>query len=293
VLYAEPMRAVSVRFHHGHITRRSGITGLPRDGRLLRVIDTRMMPVPLPADGIIMSDKLAEVLGLSPGQSVEVEVMEGQRLTRTVRLAGVVREYAGTNAYMAIDALHRLLQEGDTLTGALLAVDGRRIDELYHALKRTPRVAGVNVKQASVRSFNETQAQNQRTIQYFNIAFAMVIAAGVVYNTARISLAERGRELATLRVIGFTRGEISSILLGELAVLTILALPAGMVLGYGFAALATLAFNSESFRIPLVVSPASYGFAASVVLLAALGSGLIVRRKLDHLDLVSVLKSKE
>ncbi len=293
VVRVEPMRSVSVRFHNGHIMRRSGITGLERDGRLMRVIDTRMLPVDLPPEGIIMSDKLAEVLGVSPGQMIRVEVMEGERPVREVPLAAIVKEYAGTNAYMDINALHRLLEEGDTLSGALLAVDERQMDALYRELKQTPRVAGVNVKEAALRSFNETHAQNQRTMQYFNIGFAVIIAAGVVYNTARISLAERSRELATLRVIGFTRGEISSILLGELAVLTGAALPVGMVLGYVFAWLATLAFDSESFRIPLVVSPASYGIAAVVVILATVASGLIVRRKLDHLDLVSVLKSTE
>ncbi len=293
VLSAEPLRGVSVRFHNGHIMRRGSITGLARDPQLLRIIDTNMNPVTLPPKGLVLSDKLAEVMNITPGQSLSIEIMEGERIIRSVVVAGVVKEYAGTSAYMHIDALHELLREGDTLSGALLSVDARRMGALYHDLKQTPRVAGVNVKDASVQSFNDTQAQNQRTIQYFNIAFAMVIAAGVVYNTARISLSERSRELATLRVIGFTRGEISSILLGELAVLTIAALPVGMGLGYMFAWFATLAFDSESFRIPLVVSPASYGFAAVVVLLAVVGSGLLVRRKLDHLDLVSVLKSKE
>jgi len=144
-----------------------------------------------------------------------------------------------------------------------------------------------------VQSFMDTQAENQRVMQRFNMAFACIIAAGVVYNTARISLAERGRELATLRVIGFTRTEISAILLGELAVLTVLAIPVGMVLGYGFSALVAMAFESESYRIPLVVGRRTFGLAALVVIVAAIGSGLLVRRRLDHLDLVAVLKAKE
>jgi putative ABC transport system permease protein len=208
-------------------------------------------------------------------------------------VVGLVEEYAGLIAYMNIEALDRTIKEGDTITGAFLAVDGKYIDELYRTLKETPAVAAVTVKEASVKSFNDTQAENQRKIQFFNVIFACIIAAGVVYNTARISLSERSRELATLRVIGFTRGEISAILLGELAVLVLFALPIGMLMGYFFAGLATLAFQSESFRIPLVVTTKTYGFAALIVIIAAIVSGLAVRRRLDHLDLVAVLKSKE
>ncbi len=293
VLHAEPLRSVPVRFHAGSRSRRGAITGLASDAQLLRVVDERMQPVRLPPAGLVMSDKLAEVLAVQVGDEVRIQVMEGRRRLETVALAAIVKEYAGTNVYMNIDALRGVLQEGDTLSGALLSVDAPRMNDLYRQLKRTPRVAGVSVKDAAVRSFNETQAQNQRQIQFFNVVFACIIAAGVVYNTARISLSERSRELATLRVIGFTRGEISAILLGELAVLTLLALPVGMALGYGFAALSKLAFDSESFRIPLVVSRHTYGFSALVVILAAMGSGLLVRRRLDHLDLVAVLKSKE
>src|SRR5262249_14507803 len=161
-------------------------------------------------------------------------------------------------------------------SGAALQVDARRMPELYRALKQTPRVAGVTAKEATVESFNKTQGDNQRTIQFFNVLFACIIAAGVVYNTAGVSLSDRSRELATLRVIGFTRGEISAILLGELAVLTLAAMPVGMVLGYGFAWLATLAFNSEMFRIPLVITSRTYGFAALIVIAAAVASGLLV-----------------
>jgi putative ABC transport system permease protein len=294
VIRAEPMRSVAVRVRSGSISRRVGITGLSGSASLFRALDDRnWLPVPMPEEGLILSEKLAEVLGLVPGQRIWVEVMEGRRPVAQLAVSGLVREFSGTNIYMHKNALHRLMREGDSLSGAVLHVEGRRMPDLYRQLKQTARVAGVSAKESSVRSFNETQGKNQRTIKFFNVMFACVIAAGVVYNTARISLSERSRELATLRVIGFTRGEISAILLGELAVLTIAALPLGMLLGYGFAWLATFAFNSEMFRIPLVVSRHTYGFACTMVIAAAVCSGLLVRRQLDHLDLVAVLKSKE
>jgi putative ABC transport system permease protein len=204
-----------------------------------------------------------------------------------------VREYAGTNIYMDLSALNRLMREDRVITGAYLTVDHAQLDDFYRRIKETPRVASVSAREAMIQSFLETTAENQLQIQFFNMIFASIIAAGVVYNTARVSLSERSRELATLRVIGFTRREISSILLGELAVLTVIALPVGMVLGYGFAWIVATAFESESYRIPVVVTHKTFGLAAVIVLLAAVGSGLLVRRGLDRLDLVSVLKSKE
>jgi putative ABC transport system permease protein len=293
VLKAEPMRGVAVRLRNGNIVRRVGISGLKPDAQLMRVINEDRNVAQLPRDGLVLTDKLAEVMNVRPGEKLWVEIMEEERPVLQVPVVGTIKEYAGTNVYMNIDALRRLMKEDDVLTGAVLQVDHARLDDLYRTLKQTPRVASVTVKEASVKTFNETQAENQRQIQFFNVIFAIIIAAGVVYNTARISLSERSRELATLRVIGFTRGEISSILLGELALLTLVALPIGMVLGWCFAYLATLAFNSEMFRIPLVVSRQTYGFAATIVIIAAIASGLAVRRRLDHLDLVAVLKSKE
>ena len=219
--------------------------------------------------------------------------MEGERPVRQIPIAGIITEYGGTNAYMSVYALQRTLHEGRSYSGAFLSVEEQSLNALYELLKNTPRVASVNLKKASLQSFEETVAENLLRIRTFNIGFASIIAFGVVYNSARISLAERSRELATLRVIGFTRTEISAILLGELAVLTSLAIPIGFAMGYGFAGLMTLGLDTELYRIPLVVRQSTFGFAALVIILAALFSGLVVRRRLDHLDLVAVLKSKE
>ncbi len=219
--------------------------------------------------------------------------MEADRPVRQVPVTAIFTEFSGTNAYMNIHALHRLLREEGSLSGVFLAVDEQSLRAIYETLKNTPRVAGVNLKNAALKSFEDTVAENLLRMRIFNIGFASIIAFGVVYNSARISLAERSRELATLRVIGFTRAEISAILLGELAVLTTCAIPIGSAMGYGFAWLATLGLDTELYRIPLVVARSTFGFAAVVIVVAAFLSGLVVRSRLDHLDLVSVLKSKE
>lgn len=293
VLSCEPYRAVSARLRFGHRSRRSGILGLTSKQQLNRVLNEDHRVIPLPEEGLVLSKKLAELLQVNPGDELTVEVLEGERPTRKILVSAIVSDYAGTNAYAHLDAVRRLLREGHSYTGAYLQVDSRYTEKLYRQLKNTPRIAGVGVQSVAIQSFKDVVAESMNKVRSFNIIFAIIIAAGVVYNTARISLSERSRELATLRVMGFTRGEISSILLGELAVLTLVAVPLGLGLGYLFAWLVTWAVETDLFRFPLVIYPRTYGIAASVVLGASIISGLIVRRKLDHLDLVSVLKSKE
>jgi putative ABC transport system permease protein len=284
VLHAEAIRSIPCKIRFGHRERRVGIMGLSNHREFYRLMDVNEREIALPAEGLLLSQKLADLIGATAGDVVTVEVLEGKRPTLELPVSELMVDYSGTNAYMEEGALHRALQEGRTLTGAFLAVDTRALQDLYQQLKATPQIGDVSVKAAALESFRNTVAQNQLTMQTFNLIFACIIAFGVVYNTARISLSERGRELATLRVIGFTRGEISGILLGELALLTLTAIPIGMVVGYGFAALIVWAFESELY---------TYGFAAAVTMFASLLSGLVVRRRLDRLDLVAVLKSKE
>jgi putative ABC transport system permease protein len=293
VVAAEPFRSVGVRLRHGHRSRRIGIMGLEPDARLFRVLDADWQQVNLPPAGLVLSQKLAELLDVRLGDVLTVEVMEGERPVREVPVTGLMTDFTGMGCYMNLHALNRLMREGRTVSGAFLTADAGEVEGLYRRLKNTPRVAGVGVKRAALKSFQDTIAESMGMIQFFYVLFACVIAFGVVYNNARISLSERSRELATLRVIGFTRAEISFILLGEMGVLTLAALPGGLLLGYGLVRLASWMLDTELYRIPPIIEPPTYAFAVTVVLIAAAVSGLIVRRKLDHLDLVSVLKSKE
>jgi putative ABC transport system permease protein len=293
VIHAEPLRAVPARLRAAQRSRIVSVQGLVSQPQLNRVVDVHGGAMRLPPGGLVLSLKLAEVLGANVGDLVTMEVLDGQRPTAAVPVSGIIEEYMGTAAYMNIDALRRLLKEGDTLSGAFLAIDQSYADSLYRRLKGTPMVAGVSLKRSAIESFENTLAETFYVMIFFNLLFSSVIAFGVVYNAARVSLSERSRELASLRVLGFTRGEISLILLGELAVVVLLAIPIGMVLGYGFAGLLVAAFNTELYRFPLVVTPRTYAYAAAAVLVAATLSGLVVRRRLDHLDLVAVLKTRE
>jgi putative ABC transport system permease protein len=293
VIYAEPRRMTPVRFKHGHLERRTMILGLTDEPRLNLLTDDKLHPVVLPEKGLVLNSKLAELLNVKPGDALTVEVLEGARPVREVPVAAVVQEFLGTFAYMNLTALNRLLREGDALNEAYLQADARSMDELYARLKETPRVSGVTIKKVSVSSFRDTVMENMLQMQFFNVIFACIIAFGVVYNTARIALSERGRELASLRVLGLTRGEISFILLGELAVLTLMALPLGIGMGWSLVRVVCIFLDTEMYRIPFVIAPVTYGFSVLVVVVAAILSGLVVRRRLDHLDLIAVLKTRE
>ena len=293
VQVAEPFRAVPVRLRNGTRVRSVAILGLPSPSGLKRVVDASARVLALPADGLVLSTKLAQLLGVATGQIVTVEVLEGARPVRQVAVARLVEEFMGTNAYMNVTALHRLMEEGDSLSGAYLQVDPASLPQLYPALKHTPAVAGVSLHQAAVESFQKTAGESIGITRVASTIFATIIAFGVVYNAARISLSERARELATLRIIGFMRGEIAYVLLGELAVITIAALPLGMAIGYGLAAATVQAFDTDVYRLPLIVTTHTYAMATLTVVAASLVSALMVRERLDHLDLIAVLKTRE
>lgn len=293
VFRAEAVRAIPVRLHAGHHARRVGLLGLAHDRQLFELVDLQLHTATLPPAGVVLSKGLAEALHLKVGDLVRVETMEGRRRTIEVPVADLLDEFSGASAYMDLRALNRLLQEGDTISGAFVTIDPAREREFYAALKTTPRVASVSSKRAALAGFRGTIAENFLRMRIFNIIFGCTIAAGVVYNSARIALSERSRELATLRVIGFTRGEISAILLGEIGLLVLAAIPFGLLIGYGFALFTTAALQTETQRFPAIVQPATLAFAVTVVLLAAVVSSALVRRKLDQLDLVGVLKSQD
>ncbi len=294
VVAIEPMRSVPARLRFGHRSRQVAITGIARDARLHRVIDTSLRAVALPHEGgLVLSTSLARLLGTRAGDTLTVEVLEGGRPTRSVLIHDVVDELMGTSAYMDLEALHRMMREGPRLSAAYLQIDRSRASALYQQLKALPAVAGVALRHATLESFDRTIRGMIGVTIFFNVLFAAIIAFGVVYNTARVTLSERQHELASLRVLGFTRSEISFILLGELAVLVLLAIPLGLGLGYGLAALTVAAYETDLYRIPLVVVPRVYGVSAFTVLISAGLSALLVRRRLDHLDLVEVLKTKE
>jgi putative ABC transport system permease protein len=293
VIRAEPLRSVPARLRFGHRSRKLAVTGIAPGSELNRLLDERGEVLEMPAEGLLMSAKLAEVLGARVGDEVQVEVMEGRRPALLVPIRGLVTDFAGVAAYMDIAALRRLLLESDTINGAFIALDHRQWDEFMRAVKDTPRSAAVMVKREQLAAFRETTAASIGTIRKLYFVLAVIVAFGVVYNSARIALSERSRELATLRVVGFGLAEVRGVLIGELAILVMLALPFGLLFGRGLAMLIMASFSTETVRMPIVINPATYALAITVVLAAAALSFAMVGRRVGKLDLVGVLKARD
>ena len=293
VLAVEPFRGVPVRLGFGPRSRREVITGMRADSRLGLLLDTAGRQVILPARGLVLSTKLADLLGAGRGDVVRVEVLDGKRPVLELPVTGLVETWLGTPAYMDLDALAAALREAPTASGAWATLDSAAASRLYQRLTEVPEVAGLVLRGTLVASFRATLAKSMHIVLSFYVMFGAFLTFGVVYNGARIALSERRHELATLRVLGFTRGEVSYILLGELAAQTIAALPMGAGFGWGLAHMLAASFDTEQFRMPVSVSAATMGQAALVVVVSAVLSGLLVQRKIRGLDLVAVLKARE
>jgi putative ABC transport system permease protein len=293
VQHAEPFRTVPARLRFQHRNYRTSIQGMTPEGHLHFLLNTDLKPMSPPPDGIMLTDYLGNMLGVKPGDLLTVEVLEGNKPVREVPVVGLIPQYIGLNAYMDLVALNRLMREGGAISGAYLTTDSLYEQELYEKLVEMPRVAGTVVRRDEIRNFYKNMAEFLLFFTFVASLLAGIIAFGVVYNSARIALAERSHELASLRVLGYTRAEISYIFLGELGLLTLTAIPLGFLVGRGICVYVARAVESDLFRVPVIVEPGTYSLAATVVVISAFLSGLIVRHKLDHLDLVAVLKTKE
>jgi putative ABC transport system permease protein len=293
VVAAEPFRQAPVILRHGHRSHRTALLGLPAEADLKRVLDADLAPMPLPAGGLVISDYLAGMLALAPGDTVQVEFLDGRREIRTLPVAALSREYFGVGASIELEAMQRLRGEQSGVSGAFLRLGPGARGDVIRALRERPGVAAVTDRVAMISSVRDTMAESVLMFTLVGTAMAVAIAIGVVYNSARISLSERSRELASLRVLGYTRAEVRGLMMGELGTLAILSLLPGFAIGHGLSALLVIGFASDLYRVPLLASPAGMGFATLVVLGATVASALLVRRRLDRLDLIAVLKTKD
>ncbi len=293
VLAAEPYRHMPARISHGHLVERQGIIGIPPGAVLSPVFDVERGRIDVPPDGLVLSRKLAELLEVEAGDTVVVEALEGVQRRENVPVVQIFETYIGKPAYMDMAALNRMAGDGRVASGLHVRVDAQSRSMLLARLKDLPVVAAVLFRHDAIDTFHKTMGETILIFIGFFVVFSMTLAVGVTYNSIRIALSERARELATLRVLGFSRWEISYILLGEVGILTWIAIPLGAVIGFGLAWYMTSAFETELYRVPLVLRDATYGKAALIVLAAALGCAAIVRRRLDRLDLIAVLKTRE
>ena len=289
----ETHRTIAARLRNGHREDEVAIQGLEADGRLRRIVNAGGEQIPVPPSGLVLSDMLAKRLDVAVGDELMVEMLEGKRQTTMTPVNGIIKDFLGLSVFMDKEYLWLISGEPDVVNGAFLSVGGRARSELNADLKKFPEVTGVASPAGMLESFEEQLAEGILIASGFLLGFAGVITVGVIYNAARISLAERGRELASLRVMGFHRREVAALLLGEQAVITLAAIPSGWFIGYSLSYVIATGLETDIYRLPFVAEPRTYLWAGALVIGAAVASGWVVRRRLDRFNLVAVLKTRE
>jgi len=293
VIEVEPFRSVSVILRNGRRTHRGAVSGLIAEPRLYRAMTADVTPIFIRRDGIILAQSLANKLDIAPGETLRIEVREGRRPVLEVPVVGISQTLLGAPAYMELSALNSALKEPNRVSGAYLRIDTSRSTDIYEALKNMPAVAGVSLRQEARNAFQKMMDQGAGAMRYIMAIVAAIITFGIVYNSARIAFAERAHDLASLRVIGFTKGEAAFVLLGELAIITLIALPLGTLIGFALAGAIAAGFSTDLYTVPAALDAFSVGSASLAVIIAAVFSGWLVKRDVDRLDLVSALKSRE
>lgn len=293
VLWAEGQRIVPVQLRADHRRYRTSLTGLAASSELKVLRDKELLPIAVPLEGLMMSRPLAEKLAVSVGDTVTVDILEGKRPVRELPVVKLSEDILGFSATMELGALNRLMREGDVVNGASLKVDPAQADTVWRRIQDMPKVEASSVKALWISLFDETIAGMIVVGALILSGFGLLIAVGVVYNSARVAFHERAWELASLRILGFTRREVATILISELAFEVLIAVPIGLVAGRMLIELIVTSAGRESFQIPVVIEPGSYAVAALIVLAAAAASAFVVRRRIDRLDLVAVLKTRE
>ncbi|MBU4567481.1 MAG: ABC transporter permease [Alphaproteobacteria bacterium] len=244
-----------------------------------------------PPSGLVLSDDLARKLKTGPGDTIELQITEGRRPNEPVEVAALARTYLGSAVLMDITELNRIMGKGAVISGAYLKTDAAQEDRLRTELVQAPGVATVSFLGPAEDRLRALMDENIGVSLTVFALFAAMIALGVVYNSVRISFTERQRELASLRVLGFSKVAVSYILLGEVALLTLLAVPSGIGAGCLLSMYFAEAMGSELFRLPLAFVPATMATASLIVMGTVVLSGLIVRQRIDKIDMVEALKS--
>ena len=293
VIEVEPTRAVGAVLRHATQSYRGGVTGLVPGARLSRAVDADQADISMPDSGIVLARALADILKVGPGDSVTVEVLEGRRPVLEVPVARIADTLLGAPAFMKLDVLNKAMNEPGRISGAYLRADSEQYPALFAALRDVPSVAGVTRKSDARAALKKLMDTGAGTMRFIMAAIAGVITFGIVYNSARISFGEQARDLASLRVMGFTRGEAAFILLGELAIVVILAVPLGVAIGYGLSFLVAAGFSTDLYQIPTTFRPTAYGWAGVAVVVATVLSGWLVKREINKVDLVATLKTRE
>lgn len=290
---AEGYRQVPVRLKHGQFTKELAVTGIPASAELRRVADQTRRIIPLPLSGVLLNANIARKMNLGPGDSVDLELLEGNRRHIAVTITHVVDEILGQGCYMRLDALNDLLGEEHSINTAALRIDTLKQNTIIERLKASSQVAAIGTREATLKIFYEMMSRSMLAMITVILIFAAAISVGVVYNTAMILLSERTFELGSLRILGFTNAAVFEMIAAELATIVAASLIPGCVFGYALAWMLMNTVDTEQFSLRLMITNRTYVTAMLTAIGTALLSFFILFFRIRKMDLVSVLKVRE
>ncbi|MET0281972.1 MAG: FtsX-like permease family protein [Steroidobacteraceae bacterium] len=293
VLQVEPLRSSEVIFEAGSRSRRNSVSGVPANAQLNRLLDANLKVVRARDDGLTLSQNLAAKLDVGLGDQVRLQATDGHRVAIELPVVAIVKPYLAASAYVELQTLNRLLREPGRVTSAYLLVDRRQRAAFSARAKQLPRIVSVSYLDNAKASMHKLLTEGSGFFNWLFIVFASMMAAGVAFSAARVTLAEQERDLATLRVLGFGRREASYVLLAEIGALLVIALPIGMLIGRLLSRWLMSQFATDLFTFPYVTAPVAYAKPALFIVVAVAVATLLVRRGVDRLDLVGVLKSRD
>jgi putative ABC transport system permease protein len=294
VTHAEPLLQYPFTLTNGWRTKDVLIVGLERDARLRRLMDTNEQVVDIGEGGLVLSEKLAQMMSLNVGDSVKMKPMMGRVTTeKIIKVTKIVQQYFGASGFMNIKALSRVLDEPFAMNSVLVSTDPGKSRLMNDELDDIPLISSVTVKADTIDSMETTMNMQMKVMSFMTVLFAGVIAFSIIYNITSVSLSERERELASLRVMGFSQKEVGRILYYENILMGIVGLFLGVPLGMLVCRGLVTAFDTEMIRLPYHLNPRTFIISITCTCIFVLISNLAIRHKINTLDLVETLKERE
>ena len=291
---AEPVLEYPFTMRAGWRKKDTVVTGLPAGAELKRLINVDGQEVAIESTGLVLSDKLARELAVGPGDTVLLKPLMGRiKKEKSVTVSRVAQQYLGSGAYMDIEALSRILDEPFVMNAVLLRTDEGSALEVKEHLKEIADIASVSFAEEVLQSLLSTLAQSMKMMNVTMLIFAGVIAFSIIYNVTSVALAERERELASLRVLGLTTAEVGRIMYYENFLLGAMGILAGIPVGYGISKWLITMYDTDLFRMPFYIENRTYIWCAVIIGIFVIMANGAVWRKVRRLDLIEVLKERE
>ncbi len=291
ITYVEPIAEYPFRLKNGWREKNTMIMGIERNSRVYHLSGLNGGRIDVPREGILLTEGLAESLGVKRGDMLTIEALNKPGIERQVTVKGLVEEYMGGSGFMELDVLNGVLQEGSTINNALINLRYNS-GNFVRDIEGMAYVQSVREPDDMVKQYNEYMGLMYAYIGVI-ITLSCIMGFAIIYNTTTISIMERKRELASLRIMGFTNKKVSELIFNENTAVSVMGLIVGMPLGR-FMGVQMLNYVPEDMMsLPLVIFPKTYVLAAVTVALFVILAQMANMRRISRMDLVEVMKSRE